>query len=240
MRNVSGGTAEETRLIKAVQAAVGAQTDGSIGTQTLTDIARKLGADCWPLAVTIYSQPVIIARDALPIAAHSPLSAYANAISGSFSYASKPCSILVADGRVTSAASCHCWTNGKPESVLWRDMSGDFGISRVKTADELPGGLSWVVGGLGLLGNYDPAAEGFTGKYSDVLLKNTHTMVGCKGGYVYLVYCADMTAAQVNNFAKKLGLEKAIMLDGGHVAGINSADRKINTAQQQYYVVRGV
>ena len=53
-------------------------------------------------------------------------------------------------------------------------------------------------------------------------------------------YCSNMTGAQVNVYLKQLGLDRAIMLDGGHVAAINCAEASINTAQKQYYVVRAV
>lgn len=237
MRNVSGATAEEIRMIKAVQSVVGAIPDGSIGTQTLSDIARIVGAPCFPLAVTIYSQLVIIAKDCHPLAARGPLSQYANSISGSFSYNAAPCSILVSDGYIVHSESCHYWIDGTPESVIYKDENG-IGIKRVRSASDLPVGTSWAVGGVGLLGNYDPAAEGFKGAYSDVLRKTAHTLLGVKDGWLYLAYVSNMTAAQVNDYALKLRLDAAIMLDGGHVAAINSAEKRINTAQTQYYVIQ--
>jgi len=95
---------------------------------------------------------------------------------------------------------------------------------------------------MGLLDFYDPNAEGFVGVYSDVLRDTNHAVLGIKNGHVYMVYCASMTAAQVNAFAKKLGLEKAIMLDGGHIAGINGEESfaKINTVITQYYLIQGI
>lgn len=238
MRNVSGGNAAETRMIKAVQAAVGAISDGSIGAQTMSDIAVTLGADCFPLGISIYSQPCIIAQNIRPIAAHGALSAYPNAISGSFNDGGAPCSILVSDGFVAQGTSCHYWDDKSPETVLWRDLAGKTGVCRAATIDDLPSGLSWAVGGMGLLDFFDPAAEGFKGRFSDVLRRTAHTMLGIKNEMCYLVYCADMTATQVNNFAKKLGLSMAIMLDGGHLAAINSESSRINCGTRQLYVVQ--
>lgn len=238
MRNVSGSNAEETRMIKAVQGTIGAVQDGSIGTQTMSDIARVLNADCFPLALTVYNHPLIIAKDAVPAAVSKPLSCYANAISGSFSYFGSPCSILVNGNGVVRNESCHYWANGTPESVLYRLKDGSFGIKRVTTANDLPPNVAWAIGGVGLLGNFDPKAEGFIGAYSDVMRKTAHTLVGCKGGYVYLCYVSNMTGQQVNEHAKKLGLDYAIMLDGGHVAAINSALIKINAQQTQFYIVQ--
>ena len=131
--------------------------------------------------------------------------------------------------------SCHY---PRPESVLYKIPGGAVRIARVSSAAAL-GGVVWAVGGLGLLDRYDPAAEGFTGAYSDVLRKTNHTALGYKGGMLYGVYCRSMTAQQVNALCRdKLKLEYAVMLDGGHVAAINGACNKINTQTRQFYAVR--
>lgn len=247
---VKGSTTSETAMIKAVQSAIGAIADGEIGTQTMSDIAVKLGADCFPLTLQIYGMPVIIARNIIPFEAKgATVTAYNNVISGSFLSGTKPCSILVQDGIVRQKNACHYPYYGKPESVIYRLKTGEFGIARVKTTDELPDNVRWAVGGLGLLGNYAPVTEGFTTltyqnkvtDFSDVLRSANHTVLGVKNGYCYLVYCKAMTGFQVNAFAKKLGLEMAIMLDGGHVAAMNGAESfaKINTSQRQYYMIQG-
>ena len=133
--------------------------------------------------------------------------------------------------------SCHCPT---PESVLYKTRDGRVHMARVSSADALThSGVVWAVGGMGLLGNYNPAAEGFAGVFSDVLRKTNHTVLGYKGGMLYGAYCKAMTAQQVNAFVRgKLKLEYAVMLDGGHVAAIHAAVSRINTNQRQYYAVR--
>ncbi len=235
MKDVVGSTSEEVRMIKAIQRSVGALDNGYVGNQTMSEIAARLGADCFPLNVELYGQPAILARDIDPLDLSGRLPE--NSISGSFSWQGAPCSILVRGGRVVRGMSCHCPT---PESVLYKTQDGRVHMARVSSADALtPSGVVWAVGGMGLLGNYDPAAEGFTGAYSDVLRKTNHTVLGCKGGTLYGVYCKNMTAQQVNAFVRdKLKLEYAVMLDGGHVAAINAACSKINTNQRQYYAVR--
>ena len=240
MRFVSGTTANEKKLVLAVQAAVGAVQDNSIGQQTLVDIACKLNADCFPLSISIFHQEVIVARDITPLEAREGLVYHPNAISGSFSYNQKPCSILVKNGEVVCNTSCHYWINGTPEAVLYRLKNGAFGIKRCRTTQDLPNNVAWAIGGVGMLDLYDPAKEGFSGKYADVLRRTNHTFVGTKNGYVFMGYCSNMTGAQVNVYLKKLGLDRAIMLDGGHVAAINCAEASVNTAQKQYYVVRAV
>lgn len=233
MRDVKGSTSEEIRMIRAIQRSVGALENGWIGNQTLSDIAAKLGADCFPLNVELYGQPCILARDIEPVNMSGPLPK--NAISGSFSWQGQPCSILVRGGRVVRGMSCH---DPRPESVLYKTTDGAVRIARVSSAAAL-GDVVWAVGGLGLLDCYAPAAEGFTGAYSDVLRKTNHTVLGYKGGLLYGVYCKAMTAQQVNAFVRdKLKLTHAVMLDGGHVAAINGACNKINTQTRQFYAVR--
>lgn len=233
MRDIIGATSEEKRMIKAIQRSVGALDNGWIGNQTLSDIAARLGADCFPLNVELYGQPCILARDIEPVNMSGRLPK--NAISGSFSWQGQPCSILVRAGRVVRGMSCHYPT---PESVLYKTLDGAVRIARVSSVSAL-GNVVWAVGGLGLLDLYNPAAEGFTRAFSDVLRKTNHTVLGYKGGMLYGVYCRSMTAQQVNALCRdKLKLEYAVMLDGGHVAAINAVCSKINTNQRQYYAVR--
>ena len=233
MKDVVGSTSEEVRMIKAIQRSVGALDNGWIGNQTLSDIAAKLGADCFPLNVELYGQPAILARDIDPLNLSGRLPE--NSISGSFSWQGAPCSILVRGGRVVRSMSCHYPT---PESVLYKTTDGAVRIARVASASLLDN-VVWAVGGMGLLSNYNPAAEGFIRAFSDVLRKTNHTVLGYKGGMLYGVYCRSMTAQQVNALCRdKLKLEYAIMLDGGHVAAIHAACSKINTNQRQYYAVR--
>lgn len=233
MRDIKGSTSEEVRMIKAIQRSVGALDNGWIGNQTLSDIAAKLGADCFPLNVELYGQPCILARDIEPVNMSGPLPK--NAISGSFSWQGQPCSILVRGGKVVRGMSCHYPT---PESVLYKIQGGAVRIARVSSVSALDN-VVWAVGGMGLLGGYDPELDGFTGAYSDVLRKTNHTVLGYKGGMLYGVYCRSMTAQQVNAFCRdKLKLTHAVMLDGGHVAAINGACSKINTQTRQFYAVQ--
>ena len=233
MKDVVGSTSEEVRMIKAIQRSVGALDNGWIGNQTLSDIAAKLGANCFPLNVELYGQPAILARDIDPLNLSGRLPE--NSISGSFSWQGAPCSILVRGGKIVRGMSCHYPT---PESVLYKTTDGAVRIARVASASLLDN-VVWAVGGMGLLGNYNPAAEGFIRAFSDVLRKTNHTLLGYKGGMLYGIYCRSMTAQQVNAFCRdKLKLEYAVMLDGGHVAAIRAACSKINTNQRQYYAVR--
>jgi hypothetical protein len=241
---VKGTTENETKLIKAIQGAVGAVQDGVIGTQTLSDIACKMKAISEPLTLKIYGMPVIIAKDITVLASPGKgLSAIPNSMNGGFYIMQTkgggvPCSICVTGEVVKRQYSCHY---PLPESVLYRRTDGVFGITRVKSTDELPK-VTWAVGGKGLLGNLNPSAEGFVGQFSDVDRDTDHAVLGVKNGYPYMALCKSMTGPEVNSFASKLGLEMAIMLDGGHIAGMNGSEpfAKVNTAITQYYVLQAI
>ena len=242
MKDFRGETNSEDRMIRAMQKAIGAQDNGWVGAQTMSDLAVAVSADCWPCTLRLYDMPVIIADDIIVCNPGMGCKNYANSISGSFSYQQKPCSILVNRGNVLCGSACHAWLD-KPESVLYRLNDGTFGMKRAKYVGELPEGIRWAVGAMGLLDNYDPAAEGFSGAYADVLRKTNHTVLGTKRGMVHLVYCRNMTGQQVNDFCRnKLKLELAVMLDGGHVAAINGEENfaKINTSQAQYSLIQAI
>lgn len=243
MKDFKGETNSEDKLIRATQRAIGALDNGWVGAQTMSDLAVAVGAEgCWPCTVRLYDMPVIIAKDIIVCNPKSGCKNFANSLSGSFSYQQKPCSILVNRGDVLCASACHAFL-GYPESVLYRLEGGKFGIQRAKSAGELPENIRWAVGAMGLLDYYDPAAEGFTGAYGDVVRKTNHTVLGAKAGMVHLVYCRNMTGAEVNAFCRdKLKLELAVMLDGGHVAAINGGESfaRINTSQAQYNMIQAV
>lgn len=203
----------------------------------------------YPRTVKLSGMPAIIAENIVPFNPNGPLSKWNNTISGGFSASREPCSILVQDGRVKGRYACHYWY-GRPESVMYRLTDGTVGMARIGTADELPKNTRWAVGGMGLLGYYNPKAEGFcrltnadgkTEDFSDVLRDTDHTVLGYKEDLFYLIYCKSLTGAQVNAFIKDLDLELAVMLDGGHVAAINGAEEyaKKNLKQKQYYAIQG-
>lgn len=242
MKDFRGETTSEDRMIRATQKAIGAQDNGWVGAQTMSDLAVAVNADCWPCTLRLYDMPVIIADDIIVSNPKAGCRNFTNSMSGSFSYQQKPCSILVNRGNVLCGSACHAWLD-KPESVLYRLNDGTFGIQRAKYVGELPEGIRWAVGAMGLLDNYDPAAEGFSGAYADVLRRTNHTVLGVKRGMVHMVYCRNMTGQQVNEFCRdKLKMEMAVMLDGGHVAAINGEESfaRINTSQVQYSLIQAI
>ena len=195
--------------------------------------------DLLPFPATVSGNQLIIANDVIPAAVCAPLKNYANAISGSFSFEKKPCSILVAWGNTIREDACHAHI-GKPESVFYRYPDGRFGIGRFSHARDLPKGIVWAIGGLGIAPWYDPELEGFSGKYADVLRKTEHTFVGAKGSVCFLGLVHDSDAEGVRDYVRKLDLDFAVMLDGGSVAAINCVDHIINAERKQYYIIQAV
>ena len=218
MQEITGSTAEEKRLIKAIQRAIGALDNGVIGTDTMTSIAARVGADCWPIAVKRYGQPTVIAQSVIPFDPNGTIRGYEYTISGSFTEPSgvTPCSILVDRGKVVFGQACHYWTDRKPESVIFQTATGKLGAKRVLQVSELPLDIRWAVGGMGLLGLYNPVEEGFTGIQASALRKTTHTVLGFKNGLVYGICFLNHTAEELNSIVRdRFKLDAAIMLDGG-------------------------
>lgn len=249
MKDISWETSEEKRRNIGLQHAIGALENGWIGNQTLTEMAIKLCPEIFPLTLEIYGMPIIIGKDIIVFDPNNSLSAYKNSLSGSFSYPTgvTPCSIMVNNGKAICGSASHAWLGFK-ESVIFEKSDGTIGICRAMYDTEIPDrqNVKWAVGGAGLLNNYNPKLEGFSrftvnGKtydYSDVWRKTNHTILGIKDGYKYGVYIKNMNGAEMNEFCKKMKFEYAIKLDGGHIAAINSADFRINTAQSQGYAIQ--
>lgn len=234
MKDIYGSTSEEVKMIKAIQRKMGILDNGWIGTDTFSSIAETLGADCFPLAVKMYDCPTVIAKSCEPFDPDGPIRNFAYTMSGSFTWPSgvNPCSILVNRGKVLCEYACHYWQDGKPESVLYQTTDGKLHVKRVMSIAQLPSNLIFAVGGMGLLDNYDPDAEGFCGNQAGVLRKTGHTVLAYKNGYLYSVCFPNHTSQQINQICRdKFKFEGAIQLDGGSVYFYNfpGMTRGINT-----------
>lgn len=246
MKDFKYSTKNEEKLFKAIQKQVGAYENGWIGCQTMSDIAVMLGADCFPLTLEIYNCPTIIANDIVVCDPNSSVRPYENSISGSFTYPSSkiPCSILINKGIDVFSYACHVH-NGKPEGVIARYKDGSYWQGRCKSTTDIPNraNVVWAVGGMTLGKNYSPVTEGFNGIYADVLRQTNHTVLGIKNGVCYLVYCPNMTGGRIQDFVvNKMQFEKALLLDGGHIAAINGTEpfAEINMSQYQGYIIQGI
>lgn len=172
---------------------------------------------------------------------------YANSLSGTFQASNIVCSILVNAGKVINNSSAHSWL-GYPDSCLICYNDGSFSVKRILAIsnEDLPN-VKWAISGVGLLDMYNPAAEGYSvftknGKrydYTDVIRRTNHTAIGVdSNGKVCGLYVSNMSGAEVNSYCKKLGLQKAVMLDGGHIASVNCDVSKINTKQLQSNIIQ--
>lgn len=167
-----------------------------------------------------------------------------NCISGSFSYRKQPISILISKGITICNHSCHYWItdregNSLPESVLWYNKNGTYGISQVAYDWQLPdrSNIIWAIGGAGMkLG--DNLEEGFVGPYSDVFRRTSHMLIGFdQYDYFNAVEVSYMNKAQMIAHMEKLGIKIYILLDGGHVTASNVDGHKRNTKTPQYYSI---
>lgn len=242
MRDIYYSTENEKKLIIAAQKKLNIDPNGIIGMNTLSSLFFRLGVELpEPVTLQLYGYPTIIGNDLLAFSPKTNIKGYKNSISGSFTYprATTPCSILINSGNTLCGSACHAH-NGKPESVIYKTWSGQLGIARVTSTAELPE-VCWAVGGMGLMGNYDPEAEGFSGTYADVLRKANHTVLGVRNGKVYGVYFKNLTAASINDLCqRKFRFDFAILMDGGGLAAINGTEyfAQINTATKQGYALQ--
>lgn len=197
---------------------------------------------------------VIVSDDILAFDPNSGLRAYAMSISGGFTWPSgqTPGSILVNKGVDVCPNASHAWL-GYPETVIYRYKNGSLGIGKFKSSRDIPNrpDVLWAVGGMGLLNMYKPSSEGFCRgirpdgtpfNYTDVLRKTAHTVLGIKDGKCHLIYIHSKSAYQVNLFMKENGFDMGVMLDGGHIAGINGgkADAKHNLDTRQGYAIQAI
>ena len=241
MKDIVGQTASEQRLIKEMQRIAGTREDGYLGIATLSDIAIKLGAkESFPAVFKMFGYNTIVGNDLIAFDPNGGIASYTYSMLGGFTYPSgqTPCSILINGGKVVCGTACHAHI-GKPEGVIFRFENGGFGCAKVKSASELPKGVRWAIGGMSLGERYDPASEGFTGAYSDVLRKTNHNVLMMKGGKVYGVYFPTMTGAQIQTeIMSKFKPAMALLLDGGHLAAMNAETTKINTNTKQGYAIQ--
>lgn len=173
---------------------------------------------------------------------------FSNCLSGTFHHGSAANAILIYGNKVMSNQSAHGWL-GYPDTCLIYYKDGSFAVKRIISIpnDELPK-VQWAISGVGLLDMYNPAAEGYAKftkdgekyDYSDVLRKTHHTAIGVKRGTVYGFYLPNMTGAEVNAYMKLQEMDFAVMLDGGHIAAVNTKIASHNAKQKQHNIIQFV
>jgi hypothetical protein len=219
--------------VRAIQKGLGAYEDGLLGDFSLDSLYRRFAEIKYPYAEKFFDAYVVYTT---PERLHfkdvkntKSVNNYPFSASGTFQWANKVTSILV-DGEVIGETSAHAW-RGFPESVLYFD--GEVKYGRYTNAPN----CKWAIGGLGLT-NYDPSAEGFSGKYSDVLRKTHHAGIGVtQEGQICYFLKTNCTIAEFKKLATEyLKLKYAINLDGGHIPALN-AKYKFNRYQKQSNII---
>lgn len=231
-----------------IQKGIGAYPDGKMGEQTYDLLYRKFATPELPYRVKLFGQWTFFADPAkvnpfLPRGGR--VRDYNDSISGSFSYNGNPISILVSNGYAFREYSCHCWEkkDGKthfPESVLWYNKNGTYGLSQVTSHNHLPdrANIVWAIGGAGLKEG-DAEKEYFTGIFSDVWRRTSHMVIGFDpDGYFTAIECQNMNGTEIKELVNKLNLTHAVMLDGGHVTASNVDGYRYNSYQSQYYAIQ--
>lgn len=256
--------------LKAVQAALGTKPDGIIGEHTADVLYRQFADPQLPYSGKFFGCNVIIGnpnyttpRD---VRGEYGCWAFSHSMSGSFSANNKPVSILIHAGQVFRRESCHypTWDGRFPESVLWYKPSGEYGISLVELADELPGGpgsMAWAIGG-GQIMRYgqkvfNGVAEGFaegsddpgfdeqdsnqwTGRFSDVARYTQHAAIGFDkyGNVLGVIYSRRCTLKTFQEKLESIGMIDGIFVDGGSVVAMCSDKLNYRASQPQAYIIQ--
>lgn len=229
---------KEIEKIKAVQKHFGALEDGSFGEQLLDSIYRKTPYATYPYDATFYGATVLISDMILPIHSLNKIGCGAinNCISGTFQYKNVTSSMLCVDGQWKRLSSTHDWLK-QPETVIYLNKKGEVKAQRCLYSSEIKDDVVHAVGGLGLH-NWNPKEEGFIGAYADVLRNTYHTAIGHDGISWIGVY-AKGTGEQIRSLMMdKLKCKVAVMLDGGHIASVNTKSKKSNTGQAQNNIIQ--
>jgi hypothetical protein len=161
---------------------------------------------------------------------------YSNVISGTFQYRNVTSSMLCVWGKWKRKSSTHDWLK-QPETVLYINKKGEVKSQRCLYWSEIKDDVVHAIGGLGLH-DYNPNLEGFKGRYADVLRNTYHTAIGYDGKEWIGVYAKGTGERMRKLMIDKLGCTIAILLDGGHIAAINTADYKANTRQPQNNMIQ--
>ena len=171
---------------------------------------------------------------------------FPNTVSGSFSANHMPVSIMIANGKTIREYSCHCWevkpdgSTHFPESVLWYNKNGTWGISQVTKDIHLPDreNILWAIGGAGIKPG-DSQKEYFTWPFNDVWRKTSHIAIGIDSfGYFIAVEMEYLNRTEGLALFDKLRLKGVIWLDGGHITASNTNDRKRNVYTGQHYAIK--
>lgn len=250
---------EMMQELKDMQEATGSKVDGILGPQTNYNWWKKLCPDkvVYPHVKRFYDGEVIYCKN-IGIDYSQNKKSTSNidfSIGGVFQWQNNAVSVLIYKGKVYNNSSSHAWLN-KPETILYKTNHGVIGAIRALSVPaDLISDIEWAISGVGIH-NYDPLSEGFgtskspsgaiIGQYSDVLRYTGHNGVGItQDDEIVLIhkicYGEDLYRVNFKDFCMRdLGLKYAVMLDGGHIASINSPKYKKNVKQKQNNIIHAI
>ena len=141
-------------------------------------------------------------------------------------------SILYADGKVYQASANHL---PYPQSCYIKYKDNTVDLKRIKYLSELDlGKIDLVIGGVGIRNvfdssfRYNPAAEGFSGAFEDVLRRSNKTFIGYNKrlNKQYLLVLKNVTMAEAIAIISDNSLGEAfdicLMIDGGGSPFLNN------------------
>jgi len=250
---------------KQIQRNFHTRPDGDFGPHTIDVFYRATTPKHLvktPYAIKAFGNWIHIAKpeDVVPFDPQGAgLRSFKNTVSGSFSHAHKPISVMIANGKTIRDYSCHCWEKRGsqtyfPESVLWYNKNGSYGVSQVTKDVHLPDreNILWAIGGAGIKGELfrdswskrmlpmDAKTEYFYEKFGDVWRNTSHIAVGIdKFGYFIAVEMSYKDVKSGLALLENLGLtEDVVWLDGGHVTASNNDGHTRNTRTPQHYAIK--
>lgn len=107
-------------------------------------------------------------------------------------------------------ATKNYWDGTRRATLIYGERR--LSVERIANIDEVKRKVDWAIGGVGLFPSYDPILEKVT---ADILHMTGHSFIGFKGGIVYLMAVQLASMAKILGVVKRLGLEGAVLLDGG-------------------------
>jgi hypothetical protein len=166
---------------------------------------------------------------------------FTNCVNGTFYWYNQdgttyPTSILIANGKIYQDKANHLWDFGCPQAVyiVYKDGAVDMkvikNINELGSAEFIKEFIHVAIGGVGLVNKldpsfkYDPAREGFKGKFADVLAKRNKTVLAYSKaeGKSYLLVRPSIFHKgrfiweyDLLKLCKDCGFDIAISLDGG-------------------------
>lgn len=121
------------------------------------------------------------------------------------------------DGKPLEVNSFVSNFGGLKRGCIWYDGEKMYVDRIYNTKTEIKTPIKWAISGIELYPSYNPASEGFTGSYADVLRRCNHTAIGFKGERVYLITGKNLSMLDFRTkiLNSRIAFDGLIALDGG-------------------------